>query len=75
MGVGAALPALPAEERRMVTDQLFRRWQASEPDWRSWNWGRWLARQMVQGNAPAPRLAGGLHDPIGAAARAEGARR
>jgi hypothetical protein len=48
----AALPALRPEERRVVASQLLRRWGSSqEPDWRSWNWSRWLARQVVQAEA------------------------
>ncbi len=60
----AALPALKPAEQRTVAAQLLRRWETStEPDWRSWNWGRWQARQVVQAEvASLARISAGRAD-------------
>jgi hypothetical protein len=51
-----ALPRLPAAERCEVASGLLLRWNPeTPPDWRTWNWSRSRARQLVRENADALR--------------------
>ncbi len=47
----AALPALPNEDRCVIARQLIDQWSSpTTVDWRTWNYGRWLAWQSVDAN-------------------------
>ncbi|HWC75089.1 MAG TPA: DUF4173 domain-containing protein [Gemmatimonadales bacterium] len=48
-----ALPRLAAEDRCIVIRGLFRKWDQSEVDWRTWNWSRARARSLVRNQAGA----------------------
>jgi len=51
-----ALPQLPAEDRCHAATALLRRWgNATNSDWRTWNWSRSRARRLVAGQSTALR--------------------
>jgi len=43
----AALPSLPAAERRKLSATLTSRWSSPASDWRTWNWSRTEANGLV----------------------------
>lgn len=47
----AALPRLEPEQRRVVAATCLQRWSfPTQPDWRTWNWSRARAGQVVEAN-------------------------
>ncbi len=49
-----ALPRLPPKDRCDIATVLLHRWgEASDADWRTWNWGRARARRLVAEHRPA----------------------
>ena len=51
----AALPSLPPSVQQDVTARLLPLWSADTTDWRSWNWGRFLAFHAVQSRLTPPQ--------------------
>src|SRR5437762_1954495 len=59
----AALPQLGAEERCVVVHGLLKRWDTEEVDWRTWNWSRARARNLVRNQAGALRASCPIKPP------------
>jgi hypothetical protein len=60
-----ALPLMPDPDRRNVANRLLRRWRPPETtDWRTWNYGRWMAWQAVTANETSLRELAGW-PPVG----------
>ncbi len=59
----AALPQLGAEERCVVVHGLLKRWDTEEVDWRTWNWSRARARNLVRNQAGVLRASCPIKPP------------
>ncbi len=51
------LAALPAVEQQQLRTIMDRRWSATDPDWRSWNWSRSRAAAALAGAQPPSPIA------------------
>ncbi|MGE3269963.1 MAG: DUF4153 domain-containing protein, partial [Chloroflexota bacterium] len=52
------LDDIPESQRVQIAQSLLRRWENEErPDWRSWNYGRWRAAEVVAANQERLRVA------------------
>jgi len=63
-GIVAALPDLNPQDRCAVASEILRRWPPSCPsDWRSWNWSRARAAQVVRENMGSLKAIQGIACP------------
>ncbi|MBI4552086.1 MAG: DUF4173 domain-containing protein [Candidatus Latescibacteria bacterium] len=61
----AGLPSLSPPDRSVVASHLLKRWSPTKrPDWRTWDWGRAVARRVVRENEEVLReIAAGQTKP------------
>lgn len=46
-----SLPAMKEDDRCIIAADLLEEWSGDDSDWRSWNYSRWRARQLVSANS------------------------